>query len=371
MAVHIIDTTLRDGEQAPGVVFTPSEKLAIASALADAGIDEIEAGIPAMGDQACADILKMMNLNLPCTLSCWCRAEKTDIMAAARCGTPAVHISFPASSVLLKVMDREEKWVLETLAELVPFARQYFDRVSVGAQDATRTRTGFLKRFAGLARDTGVVSLRLADTVGLISPAGTTRLVQDLKRAVPGIPLEFHGHNDLGMATANAVTAVEAGADALSVTVNGLGERAGNAPLEEVAMALFEMGGYESRIRIRRLAALCRLVSKTSGIPIHDTKPVVGQNAFRHESGIHCAGLLKDPAAYQAFQPEQIGRESMEFVIGAHSGSAAVRHALGDLGIVLDKAAARSLMPFIRQAALNRKGLLSEAELREIYDMQS
>jgi homocitrate synthase NifV len=363
----MVDTTLRDGEQAPGVVFTTDERLDIASALARIGVNEIEAGIPAMGEEVCQDIRKLADLNLPCVLSCWCRADSKDIEQAVQCRTPGVHISFPVSSILLKTFDKDEAWVLKSLASLVKSAKTYFDRVSVGAQDATRTGRDFLYRFAALAAESGAHRLRIADTVGMSSPSRVGDLVAGLKKQVPGLCLEFHGHNDLGMATANAVTAVEAGADALSVTVNGLGERAGNVPLEEAAMALFEMGGYKSTMDMTRITGLCRLVAKASGRAIPPSKPITGENVFRHESGIHCAGLLKQPSAYQLFQPEQVGKEACDYVIGYHSGSAGIRHVLEKQGISIGQAMAQKLIPHIRQMARDRKSPLSPAELKELY----
>ena len=363
----MVDTTLRDGEQAPGVVFNTREKLEIAMALDRIGIDEIEVGIPAMGHQACEDIRKIAGLHPSCILTCWCRANKKDIEAAAVCDTPGVHISFPTSSVLLKTFDRDETWVMNTLTYLVGVAKRYFDRVSVGAQDATRTRQAFLYEFAELAVDVGADRLRLADTVGMISPSMVMRTITGLGRRVPHLELEFHGHNDLGMATANAVTAVEAGASALSVTVNGLGERAGNAPLEEVAMALFEVGGYKSGINNRLMTDLCHLVARASGQVISESKPIVGKNVFRHESGIHCSGLLRDGASYQLFQPEAVGKKASEYVIGYHSGSAAIGHVLETQGIFIDKAGAQKLIPMVREKAFRQKSPLTPAELKDLY----
>lgn len=365
--IWMVDTTLRDGEQAPGVVFSTREKLEIATALARIGIDEIEAGIPAMGHDACQDIIKIARLGLPCTLSCWCRANRKDIEKAAACNTPGVHISFPTSSLLLKTFDKNEAWVLDSLEHLVTFGKKHFDHVSVGAQDATRTRQEFLYRFAALASQTGADRLRIADTVGLITPSMVIRTMTDLITRVPDLDFEFHGHNDLGMATANAVTAVDAGAKALSVTVNGLGERAGNAPLEEVAMALFEVGGYRGTINTSLLTELCTMVAMASGRTIPDSKPIVGNNVFRHESGIHCSGLLKDAASYQLFQPEKVGEKECEYVIGYHSGSAAIGHVLEKQGILIDKTMAEKLLFLVRKKARRQKSQLTPAELKDLY----
>ena len=367
--IWMADTTLRDGEQAPGVVFTACERLDIAADLARAGINEIEAGIPAMGKEARRDIKALLALNLPCTFTSWCRAVQKDVEQAARCRTPGVHISFPVSSILLKTFDKDEAWVLKSLISLVGYAKTCFDRVSVGAQDATRASREFLHKFAALAHEAGARRLRIADTVGLAGPLMVMDLISGLKEQVPGLCLEFHGHNDLGMATANAVTAVEAGADALSVTVNGLGERAGNTPLEEAAMALFEIGGDKGTIDMTRMTGLCRRVAKASGREIHPSKPIIGENVFCHESGIHCAGLLKHAAAYQLFRPEQVGQKESDFVIGYHSGSAGICHALEKQGISIHKALAQKLIPFVRQKAMERKSSLTPAELKELYLM--
>lgn len=346
--IWMVDTTLRDGEQAPGVVFHPLEKIEIAQGLAACGIDEIEAGIPAMGETACQEIAALSSLNLPLVLSCWCRAVKAEIGLAAGCNTPGIHISFPTSSILLKTFSKTRGWVLETLDELVGYAKGYFDQISVGAQDATRTDRAFLHEFATAARDLGVHRLRIADTVGMASPSMIMGLIEEIRTRVPGLSLEFHGHNDLGMATANAVSAAEAGADALSVTINGLGERAGNAPLEEVAMALFGLGAYESRMQISQLTALSAMGARFSGQVIAPDKPIVGSRVFSHESGIHCAGLLKNPASYQPFNPADVGREDAQLVLGRHSGAALVCHMLERSGISITRDQAGELLKTIR-----------------------
>ena len=365
--IWMVDTTLRDGEQAPGVVFRPLERIVIAQELAACGIDEIEAGIPAMGRASCREISALARLGLPCTLSSWCRAVKKDIELASDCRTPGVHISFPTSSILLRTFDKTEGWVLERLEELVRYARGYFDRISVGAQDATRTDPGFLRQFAGQAKALEVHRLRIADTVGLATPSGVMGIISSLAAAVPGLDLEFHGHNDLGMATANAVSAVDAGARALSVTVNGLGERAGNAPLEETAMALFGVGARRGNIRLSGMAELCRTVSRFSGRSIPPDKPIVGARIFSHESGIHCAGILKNPDAYEPFAPGSVGRRSRQFVIGSHAGGAVLRHVLRQRNILLDKTDARRLLPRVRQKALAANAPISPGELERLY----
>jgi homocitrate synthase NifV len=310
MKIHIADTTLRDGEQAPGVAFSIRQKLQIAKMLSDIGVDELEIGIPAVGKNERKNIRAIVDLKLPCRLAVWCRAIKEDIEAAIECGTQIVHISFPVSSVLLKAMSKNREWVTKSIVQLVPFASDHFDFVSVGAQDAFRTDISFLKEFYSLAHQAGADRIRIADTVGTATPSKVTRTIQELMSLSCRLTVEFHGHNDLGMATANAFTAAEAGAQVLSVTVNGLGERAGNTPLEEIAVALSLDNKLYCNIRTSSLARICRYVSKASKRQIAASKPITGDSAFLHESSIHCSALLKDPLSYQPFLPENVGQIS-------------------------------------------------------------
>lgn len=363
--VWIMDTTLRDGEQAPGVVFGSRARLDIARALGDIGVDEIEAGVPAMGEDSRNDIKAMSALGLNCLLTAWCRAAEDDVVMAARCGTRGVHISFPSSIIHLTAMGRDEAWVLTELRKLVGFGRRYFDLVSVGAQDATRASLTFLKTFAETAAQCGADRLRIADTVGIARPSSVGPMIRSLRASAPDLSLEFHAHNDLGMATANAVTAVESGADTLSVTVNGLGERAGNAPLEEVAMALFGMGEFQGNIDLSGLVRLSRLVAAESGRALPCSKPITGAGVFRHESGIHCAGLLKNPQTYEPFQPGLVGQRSSEVVIGSHSGTSALLHVLDGSGVHVDRCTAGRLLEQVRGMAERQRRSLTVDELLE------
>lgn len=363
----IIDTTLRDGEQAPGVVFSNTEKIDIASLLADAGVNELEVGYPAISHDERKTIQKIVTLNLPVRLTSWARAKWQDIEDACTCGTEAVHISFPVSAMYLELMGKDYVWVQQQLQELVPRAKKYFSFVSVGAQDATRADAELLESFLLDAEACGADRVRIADTVGIATPTSLIGLIHRLK-SVSHAALEFHAHNDLGMATANAYTALEAGCQAVSVSVTGLGERAGNAALEELAIALKLSGKYETSIDTRKLSSLCTAVSKASGREIVDQKPVVGKSAFQHESGIHCAALLKHPLSYQPFLPDQVGRNGHEMVIGKHSGSASLQHYFSDKGITMTRGEANHLLALVRTTATEKKRALQPDELEQIYN---
>ncbi|BBO71070.1 homocitrate synthase [Desulfosarcina alkanivorans] len=367
MPVHIIDTTLRDGEQAPGVAFSTGEKMSILRLLTDAGVNELEVGIPAMGPWACREIRRLAALEADCQLTCWCRAVEADIELAAGCGTGGVHISFPVSSILLRAMGKTADWVLAQLDALVSLAAERFGLVSVGAQDAFRASPAFLDTFVRSAAGSGAHRVRIADTVGLARPSQVAEVVRRLTRSAGSMPLEFHGHNDLGMATANTIAAIEAGIGAVSVTVNGIGERAGNAPLEQVAVATDILDGRTSPIDPRKLVRICRYVARITKRPIPVDRPISGEGVFSHESGIHCAALLKDPDTYQPFSPETLGRRHARLVVGRHSGSAVIRHIMEEAGLILNDEKTEQLLTFVRAEATRKRAFLSPGELVQLY----
>jgi homocitrate synthase NifV len=360
---------LRDGEQTAGVVFSNKEKVAIARMLDEIGIDQIEAGIPAMGGDERDVIEEIAHLGLRASVLGWNRANTTDIKTSLDCGVDAIAISLATSDIHIQTkLMKDRAWVLSTIREAVAFAKSEKPDlyVSVNAEDASRTEIGFLIEYAKAAKAEGADRIRFCDTIGLMEPFRTYEVVKHLREEA-GLEVEMHTHNDFGMAVANAIAGVHAGASWVNVTVGGLGERAGNAALEEVAMALKYIEGLDLKMDTTRFREVGEYVMGAAGRQIPVWKSVIGTNMFAHESGIHADGVIKNPKTYEVFAPSEVGLER-QIVIGKHSGSRALELKFVEYGIEFAKEDAAELLPRVRQMAIELKRSLFDKELIYIYN---
>ena len=329
--VRIFDTTLRDGEQTPGVSLTPEEKLEISLQLDKLGVDAIEAGFPSSsaGEQkAFKDIMKAGLKAEVCGLT---RAMKSDIDVALKCDVNSIHTFISTSEVQMKyALNMTPQQVLESAVNAVQYIKDHGVTCEFSPMDATRTEMEFLKKICKAAEEAGADRINVPDTVGIMSPHSMEKLIRELKETVR-IPLSVHCHNDFGLAVANSLAGVEGGAAQVHVAVNGLGERAGNASLEEVVMGLHLIYKRETSVNSRLLYETSKLVMRLTGVLIQPNKAIVGENAFAHESGIHTRGVTVEPLTFEPISPELVGRRR-RLIAGKHAGKHGLKAELEEAG---------------------------------------
>lgn len=365
--IYIVDTTLRDGEQTAGVVFANEEKLIIADMLSELGVDQLEVGIPTMGGdekEAIKQIVKRNNSRK--SIMAWNRAVISDIDESIDCGVDAVAISVSVSDIHIKhKLKTSREWVLENMIKSVEFAKKNGLYVSVNGEDASRADNEFLIEFIDEAKKAGADRFRYCDTVGIMEPFSIRKNIEELYKRT-GFDIEMHTHNDFGMATANAIAGILGGASHVGLTVNGLGERAGNAALEEVLMALIYVYGYKADVNTKMFREVSEYVAQASGRKLPIWKAIVGDNMFAHESGIHADGAIKNPKNYEAFDPDVIGLQR-QIVIGKHSGKAGIINKFKEYNIELNDEEARGILEMVRAASVRLKRTLFDKELVKLY----
>ena len=365
--IYIVDTTLRDGEQTAGVVFANEEKLIIADMLSELGVDQLEVGIPTMGGdekEAIKQIVKRNNGKK--SIMAWNRAVISDIEESIDCGVDAVAISVSVSDIHIKhKLKTSREWVLESMIKSVGFAKKNGLYVSVNGEDASRADNEFLIEFIDEAKKAGADRFRYCDTVGIMEPFSIRKNIEELYQRT-GFDIEMHTHNDFGMATANAIAGILGGASHVGLTVNGLGERAGNAALEEVLMALMYVYGYKADVDTKMFREVSEYVAQASGRKLPIWKAIVGDNMFAHESGIHADGAIKNPKNYEAFDPDVIGLQR-QIVIGKHSGKAGIINKFKEYNIELNDEEAKGILEMVRAASVRLKRTLFDKELDKLY----
>jgi len=321
---EIIDTTLREGEQTPGVLFSPEEKRRIVDGLVRVGVGEVELGISSTYHPCVGPLIAHCRSNHPhLKLSLWSRCRKEDIAVAAMLRPDLLSLSIPVSDMhLQKRLGKDRTWALATMCSAIAFARERKMTLSIGFEDATRSEPRFLSEMALAAERLGVVRIRLADTVGIASPGDMARTVTNLGKKLTTSRLAVHTHNDFGMATANAVAALEAGAKSVDTVVLGLGERSGCARLEEIVGYLCLVKG-NTRLQVEQLKPLARYVAGITGRNIEGNRPIIGEDIFTCETGLHLQGLQNDPETYEPFAPERVGGKR-RLLLGPKCGRRAI-----------------------------------------------
>ncbi|MCX9027357.1 MAG: homocitrate synthase family protein [Candidatus Methanoperedens sp.] len=351
--IEICDVTLRDGEQTPGVAFSTQEKIAIAEKLDSIGVDVIEAGFPVVSAAEESTVREIAHLGLDAKICCLARSVARDIDTVLKCDVDFVSIFIATSDLHLKYKYHKTFEEATSCAlDVLDYAKDHGLVVRFAAEDATRTDIGVLKSIFKSAEDHGADYVSIADTVGILNPSTAFYLVSEIKKSIK-TRLCIHCHNDLGMAVANTLSGAEAGAFQLHTTVNGIGERCGNAALEELLVSLRVQYGIE-KYDVSKLMELSKLVEEYAEIPIPKTKAIVGANAFAHESGIHVAAVLEEPMTYELFAPEMVGAKR-EIIIGKHTGSKALKGVVQKMGYDLTHEQMSTLLDKVKKCSQAKK----------------
>ncbi|MEM1550436.1 MAG: 2-isopropylmalate synthase [Candidatus Bathyarchaeia archaeon] len=362
--IRIFDTTLRDGEQTPGVSLTPEEKMEIALQLDKLGVDVIEAGFPSTSRGEQRAVREIARAGLRAQVCALARALRSDIDIALQCDVKYIHTFISTSEVQMKyALNMTPDQVINAVIDIVQYIKDHGVICEFSPMDATRTEIEFLRRVCKAAEEAGADYINIPDTVGIMNPESMKRLIGELKTALK-IPISVHCHNDFGLAVANSLAGVEAGATQVHVTVNGLGERAGNASLEEVVMALHLLYNKRTGVNTRLLYETSRLVSRLTGVPIQPNKAIVGENAFAHESGIHTKGVVTKPITFEPFDPEIVGRRR-KIIAGKHAGRHGIKAILEEAGFNLTEEQLKEIIERVKE--LGDKGkTVTDADLYAI-----
>ena len=363
--IGLYDTTLRDGEQTVGVVLTPEDKLAIATALARAGVDRIEAGFPRVSEDDANAIRSIVEAGLEAEIWGFSRAVRADVEALVELGLTASVIESPISDGKLAALGVTRETMLERIRSAVSFAVESGIRVAFFGVDSTRADLGFLRSAYETAVDAGAAEVVVVDTLGIATPEAAAFLVGDVaERFDHEVPVHWHGHDDFGLATAAAISAVQAGATWVQGTVNGMGERAGNADLVEVALALEALYGIPTRLRLEHARSLAHLVQELAGTPLPAWKPVTGENLFVRESGA-VASQFHEPPAIEPYASDLVGAER-GIVLGKKSGLDSIRIKVGELGLDVAEERFPALLDAVKRAGAKKGRLVTDAEFRRL-----
>ena len=364
--VFLVDNTLRDGDQTAGVVFAGTEKIRIARLLNEIGVQEMETGSPWLCPEEREVMAEISSLGLSAKCLAFCRAEPDDIALAKECGVDGVVISCSTSRIHIeKKYGQTRQWVLDRVRETAEAAKDLGLPFVISAEDASRTNMEFLLHFAVQAEELGAARFRFCDSLAVLDPFTAFQQVQTILQAI-NLDVEVHCHNDFGMATANSIAGYRAGARYITVSVNGLGERTGNAALEEVVMALKHLDGLDLGIATARFREVSEYVARASSRAIPVWKAIVGTNVFAHESGIHADGVIKNPLTYEVFSPDEVGL-TRQLVVGKHSGSRTIQYKFREFGIDLSDEEANIMLAEVRRMAIDLKRALFDKELVYIY----